>query len=251
MTIPKFQFTLRKDIESQKQFLPTRAEPLATGWDVKAAWNIDDLYYPLEDKKHKLYYMCGDPLYNSKSSGIIYRVKETQIKKPKKIGRKHKEIISAFIPNGEYVKIPLGIKILAPEGWWIELKPRSSTFAKKHCQSLYGTIDNGFYNELVFAMQYLPQENLYSHDHFVSLHETGDFADCMQYSISNEKIKNNYLEIGFGESIAQIIPVELKHMEVLEISNEEFDKNTKLQQKRVMAQFGNVRDGGIGSTDKK
>jgi dUTPase len=35
--IPVFKFALRKDLANEKQFLPTRAEPLATGWDVRAA----------------------------------------------------------------------------------------------------------------------------------------------------------------------------------------------------------------------
>lgn len=37
MNIPTFQFALREDLKNEKQFLPTRAEPDATGWDVRAA----------------------------------------------------------------------------------------------------------------------------------------------------------------------------------------------------------------------
>jgi dUTPase len=37
MNIPTFQFALREDLQEEKQFLPTRAEPTATGWDVRAA----------------------------------------------------------------------------------------------------------------------------------------------------------------------------------------------------------------------
>jgi dUTPase len=35
--MPKFQFALREDLKEKKEFLPTRAETTATGWDVKAA----------------------------------------------------------------------------------------------------------------------------------------------------------------------------------------------------------------------
>lgn len=36
--IPTFTFALREDIKDQKQFLPTKAEPNATGYDVRAAF---------------------------------------------------------------------------------------------------------------------------------------------------------------------------------------------------------------------
>ena len=36
--IPKFKFALREDLKNQKQFLPSKAEPNATGWDVRCAF---------------------------------------------------------------------------------------------------------------------------------------------------------------------------------------------------------------------
>lgn len=34
---PTYSFALREDLKNEKQFLPFRAEPKATGWDVRAA----------------------------------------------------------------------------------------------------------------------------------------------------------------------------------------------------------------------
>jgi dUTPase len=35
--IPVFKFALREDLVNEPQFLPTKGEPMATGWDVRAA----------------------------------------------------------------------------------------------------------------------------------------------------------------------------------------------------------------------
>jgi len=251
---PQFKFALREDLKDNKEFLPSRAEPLASGWDVKAAWNADDVN---QYSYANIFYDINKyQIFDSKSSGIIYLCeKEIPLVKSKKIkgvvttGKP--KIVSAYVPAGEYIKIPTGFKILAPEGWWVELKPRSSTFAKKFCHSLYGTIDNGFYNELLFAIQFLPEENLYIHDHNLDLITKDDYYGNTTQELSQAPLEKQYLKIDQGESIAQIIPVRLQNMEVLEISNEEFDAQTTLQKEKIKAQFGNVRDGGIGSTDKK
>lgn len=264
---PQFKFALREDLKDNKEFLPSRAEPLASGWDVKAAWNSDDVDYYVYDKyddyrNHKFdnidisYDKDKYQLFDSKSSCIIYICeKEIPLVKSKKIKgalvKGNPKIVSAYIPAGEYIKIPTGFKILAPEGWWVELKPRSSTFAKKFCHSLYGTIDNGFYNELLFAIQYLPEENLYTHDHNIKLETKDDYYNENTKYLTEKPLEKQYLKIDQGEAIAQIIPVRLQNMEILEISNEEFDVQTTLQKEKIKAQFGNVRDGGIGSTDKK
>lgn len=170
MSIPVFKFAVREDLkDTGDMFLPTRAEPFATGWDVKAA-------FPDRD--------------------------------------------SVILTPGQYIKIPLGFRAFCPEGWWYELKPRSSTFAKKYLHCLYGTIDQCFENELVLACQYNPPNQ----------------SDG--YGIGPR------LEIKFGEPIGQIIPVERQKMVVKGISNEEYDKLCKFRG----AQRGT---GGFGSTDLK
>jgi dUTPase len=159
--LPQFKFAIREDLEDTGDlFLPTKAEPTATGWDVRA----------------------------SIRGGVT------------------------LLP-GMYIKIPLGFRAFCPEGWWFELKPRSSSFAKKSLHSLYGTIDQDFSLEVLFAAQYNPE---------------------------NSNATSPKLRIEFGEAIAQIIPVRRKEMMVEKISNQEFDS--------LCAIRNSVRKGGFGST---
>lgn len=161
--IPTYSFALRADLEDDKSFLPTRAEELSSGWDVRCA---------PEDRK-----------------SIILRA-------------------------GQYAKIPLGFRAIPPKGWWFQLVPRSSTFAKKSLHCLYGTIDWGFRGSLVLSVQYLPDIRHLGTD----------------------------LELKFGEAIGQIIPVRLQEMNVEHISNEDYDARCK-------AEVNKRGTGGFGSTD--
>lgn len=94
------------------------------------------------------------------------------------------------IQPGEYVKLPLGIRCIPEKGWWLECKPRSSTFIKKKMHALYGTIDFDYRFQCFFCAEYRGDQPLI---------------------------------LEFGEKIAQFIPVKTKEMKTNEISNEEFD----------------------------
>lgn len=118
----------------------------------------------------------------------------------------------------DYFKISLGFRVFAPEGWWLEVRPRSSTFAKEHIHALYGVCDNGYENTMMFAGQYINDAKT-----LISANE------CKQ--------------IVFGQKIAQIIPVKLKTMSVQEVTNEEFDKLCGERQ-------GSRATGGFGSSGK-
>jgi len=102
--------------------------------------------------------------------------------------------------GGKMVKIPLGFRTFCPEGWWFELKPRSSSFAKKHLHCLYGTIDEDYEGELILAAQLIPDR------------------EFVYYNHGNER-----LDIEFGEAIGQIIPVKRNDMITNEVTNEEYD----------------------------
>jgi len=113
------------------------------------------------------------------------------------------------------IKIPLGFRTFPQKGWWFELKPRSSSFAKKHLHCLYGTIDETYESELILCATFMPGRSDIS-----------------------------YLMIEFGESLGQIIPVKRQEMIIQEISNEEYD----ILCKQRNATRGT---GGFGSSDKK
>ena len=164
MNEPIFKFALRDDLKDNPEFLPTKAEPLATGWDVRCA---------TVDRK---------PLY---------------------------------VNPGQFVKIPLGFRAMVPEGYWYELRPRSSSFVKKFMISHLGVIDEAFNHELVFAMKWDPEPDYYT--------------NSLQ------------LKIEFGEAIGQIIPVKRQEMIVKNISNEQLDK--------LYAVRNAIRNGGFGSSD--
>lgn len=119
-----------------------------------------------------------------------------------------------LIYPGEYVKISLGFRLFCPAGWWMELRPRSSSFAKKSLHALYGVIDEDYEGNCVFAAQYLPSE----------------------MSLGN-------LEIQEGEAIGQIIPVRRQEMIVERVTNEEYEKLCKERSASRGA-------GGFGSTSK-
>jgi len=122
---------------------------------------------------------------------------------------------SCTLRAGQYVKIPLGFRVFAPAGWWLELRPRSSSFAKKHLHCLYGVIDEGYENENMFACQYIPDVSAMGLD----------------------------LRIEIGDAIGQIIPVKRQDMIVEDISGEEFAR-------LVDERKGTRGTDGFGSTGK-
>lgn len=184
---PIFRFALREDLKNEKLFLPTRGEPLATGWDVRAAF---------PDRK------------------------------------------TLTVQPFEYAKIPLGFRAFCPEGWWYEIRPRSSSFAKKNLHALYGVVDETYENELVFACQYIPYVEFQTDidEHHPSYSSDIDYRASTQVQAPN-------LHISFGDAVGQIIPVRRQHMGVEEITNEEYDMLCKQRN----AQRG---IGGFGSTGK-
>lgn len=131
----------------------------------------------------------------------------------------------------EHFKIHLGFRALCPDGWWFQLVPRSSTFGKKDVHALYGTIDETYEGELIFAGQYIPSMKL------VTKSNSWD-----NFSVFDLGAKD--LVINAGDAVGQIIPVQREEMIVESISNAEYDEYCEIR--------NSVRGaGGFGSTDKK
>ncbi len=122
---------------------------------------------------------------------------------------------SIVIKPGKYFKIPLGFRMFAPDDWWLQLNPRSSTFAKKYIHALYGVVDSQFESEMVFCGQYLPDPSWIS--------------------------GSSDLVINFGDAVAQLIPVYRQTMYVQSVTNDEYNS--------LATDRGGVRGiGGFGST---
>ncbi len=179
--LPKFQFALRQDLKTDPppaQFIPTRATPTDTGWDVR----------------------CAEP------NGV------------------------KLIPF-QHMAIRLGVRMFAPPGWWLELRPRSSSHAKKHLHCLYGVIDEGYENELLFSCQYIPPP---------LEHERG-YCGCDCKTKGHHINWGNELKIDYGERIGQVVPVRRQDMQVEAVSLEAFNK--------LCADRKGARgEGGFGST---
>lgn len=124
-------------------------------------------------------------------------------------------IESIVLRAGQYAKIPLGFRMFSPPGWWMEIRPRSSTFAKKQLHALYGVIDEDYEGEMVFACQYIPDISGLGKD----------------------------ITINYGDAIGQLIPIKRQEMKVEIVSNEEYNALCK-ERNHSRGQ------GGFGSTGK-
>lgn len=118
---------------------------------------------------------------------------------------------------GCQVKIPLGFEVFIPTGYWLEIRPRSSTFISRSIDSLYGVIDQDFAMPVMFIGRYQPDNS----------------------KLLNDQTKN---VIKFGERVAQAI-LHKKYA-----SNNSIISKEEMLAKRVSRPT--TRSGGFGSSGK-
>lgn len=131
----------------------------------------------------------------------------------------------------EYIKVSLGFRAFCPDGWWLALKPRSSSFTKKKLHALYGVVDETYEGDMIFAAQYTVPER------------TAEVFNNVFNRINIRDIPYPNLVLTHGEALGQLIPVRRQEMIVEAISNEDYDQHCKLRASTRGA-------GGFGSTSK-
>lgn len=112
----------------------------------------------------------------------------------------------------EYAKIPLGIKVFVPNGYFLDLRPRSSAFVKKKLNCLNGLIDFGFQEEMCFLCQFIPPPD----------------------------VMNSVCTIEFGERVAQLVAKKKLDCTFNEISEEDLIS--------LHSRSKTNRQGGFGSS---
>jgi dUTP pyrophosphatase len=60
--------------------------------------------------------------------------------------------VDVAVPPGKLVDIPTGVRMALPEGIWLLLTARSSTFRRHQLMVLDGVIDSGFRGELLVSV---------------------------------------------------------------------------------------------------
>lgn len=127
--------------------------------------------------------------------------------------------VKVFLPYGDLeiapfgtALIPLGLRCFAPEGWWLSLESRSSSFIKKDLLALDGIIDEGYEGDIRFACRYIPK--------------AGDDSNLI---------------LRHGDRLGQLVPVRRQSMNVQQVTPEEFAELCK-------ARGGKRGAGGFGST---
>lgn len=64
------------------------------------------------------------------------------------------------VPPGQLVDIPTGVRMALPEGLWLLLTARSSTFRRHKLMVLDGVIDSGFRGELLMSVYNLGDQTV-------------------------------------------------------------------------------------------
>lgn len=127
-----------------------------------------------------------------------------------------------LIGPGATVIVPTGLKFAIPEGYEIQVRPRSGISAKTplRISNAPGTVDSGFRDELGILVTNTSENCGQSVDEVIAVHSLGNR-------------KGKYL-IRKGDRIAQLVLMEVPRMKWIVVSS--------------VAEIGKDRGGGFGST---
>jgi len=126
------------------------------------------------------------------------------------------------IGPGDTIVVPTGLKFAIPEGYEIQVRPRSGISSRTpiRISNSPGTIDSGYRDELGIIVTNTSEICSYSYDDSIPIHSHGNR-------------KGNYL-IGKGDRIAQLVLKELPRMVLTVVPD--------------VSAIGSDRGGGFGST---
>lgn len=128
----------------------------------------------------------------------------------------------AIIGPGDTLVVPTGLKFAIPEGYEIQVRPRSGITARTplRISNAPGTIDSGYRDELGIIISNTSEICCYSYDDTITLDSTGNR-------------KGNY-HVRKGDRIAQLVLKEVPRMKLMVVPN--------------VKEIGKDRGGGFGST---
>ena len=126
------------------------------------------------------------------------------------------------IGPGDTVIVPTGLKFAVPEGYEIQVRPRSGISARTplRISNAPGTVDSGYRDELGILVTNTSDPGGYNGEESITVDSSG-----------NQK---GHYYIRKGDRIAQLVLAEVPHMKLVAVSS--------------VVKIGGDRGGGFGST---
>ena len=132
---------------------------------------------------------------------------------------------SITIKPGETVIVPTGLKMAIPEGYEIQVRPRSGISFKTplRLSNAPGTIDSGYRDELGILLTNTSENSVTNEEGFLTIEDKGN--------------KKGTYKINKGDRVAQIVLQEVPRMKLTVVNS--------------VKDIGSDRGGGFGSTGVK
>ena len=130
--------------------------------------------------------------------------------------------VDVILGPGETIAVPTGLKLAIPEGYEIQVRPRSGISLKTplRISNSPGTIDSGYRDELAIIITNTSEVCSYNEEDFLTLSTHGN--------------RKGVYQISRNERIAQIVLQQVPRMNLKVVAS--------------VADIGTNRGGGFGST---